>query len=58
MLIVERYYTSSSKISCMDESHFWKQINNFEYEIISVKPTTPDATDTKQWYEVYYKVPF
>jgi len=52
---IDRFSFRSIKISCMDSYHLQCKIDNIRGKIISVKPTTPDATDTNYWYEVYYK---
>ena len=52
---IDRFSFRSIKISCMDSDHLQCQLDNIMGEIISVKPTIPNATDTNHWYEVYYK---
>jgi len=54
---IERYRQTSTKISCSSDIEFIRKINalgaagNMD---MTIKPTTSDTTDTKQWYIVNY----
>lgn len=55
---IERLRSITKKISCVNTRDFVQQLNQIakEGQLVSVKPTTPDATDTKMWYEVFYYI--
>jgi hypothetical protein len=56
---MDRYRQTSNKISISSDKELEQKINSLGAVgnmDISIKPTTPDATDTKQWYLVNYWV--
>ena len=54
-----RYRQTSKKISASSDKELEQKINSLcavgDMDI-TIKPTTPDVTDTKQWYIVNYWV--
>jgi len=52
-----KYRQTSKKISASNNKELERKVNSLgavgDMEMI-IKPTTPDATDTKQWYIVKY----
>lgn len=56
---MDRYRQTSKKISVSSYKELEQKINSLGAVgdmDMTIKPTTPDATDTKQWYMVYYWV--
>lgn len=53
--MMRRYSFRAVKISCHDINDLYHQLNMIDGKILSIKLTTPGATDTNMWYEVYYQ---
>jgi len=53
--MIERYSFRDRKISYRDLDDLNRQLAEIDGEVLSIRPCTPDATDTNQWCSVYYK---
>ena len=55
--MIERFTFNDKKISYSSPEELQAKINQLRArEIISIKPTTPEATDAKSWVSVYYSI--
>ena len=57
--MILKYKQISKKISCSNDKEFVQKLNilNAAGDMdMTIRPTTPNATDTKQWYLVNYWV--
>lgn len=55
--IVTMYTYNTVKISTDNLEDFVCQLNELKAsKIINIRRTTPDSTDTKQWYSVHYEI--
>lgn len=55
-MAIEMYRQTSIKISYNDEKELNEKLKTISGAVgnLKIEPTTPDATDTKQWVIVYY----
>ena len=53
-----RYTFRSERLSCSSQQDLCEQLNEIDGEVLSVRPCAPEATDTNQWFFVYYKIPY
>ena len=56
---MKKYRQTTTKISCTSDKELAEKVNRLGAVgdmPITIKPTIPEATDTKQWYAVNYWV--
>jgi hypothetical protein len=54
--VISEYTYETRKIATNSIEDFVQQVNALEaHKIISISLATPDNTDTRQWYSVYYE---
>jgi hypothetical protein len=56
-MAINRYESRSIKISCANEKELWDKVNKLgvAWDMrLTIERTTPEATDTNQWYNVFY----
>jgi hypothetical protein len=56
---MRKYRQTTTKISCANDKELMEKVNRLGVAgdmPITIKPTIPEATDTKQWYAVNYWV--
>lgn len=55
--MMRKYMQTSTKISCGNDKELVDKVNRLRAVgdmSLTIKPTIPDETDTKQWYIVNY----
>lgn len=56
---MRKYRQTTTKISCTNDKELIEKINRLGVVgdmPMTIKPTIPEATDTKQWYAINYWV--
>ena len=56
-MAINRYELRSIKISCANEKELWDKVNKLDVAWnmrLTIERTTSEATDTNQWYNVFY----
>ena len=56
---MRKYRQTTTNISCTNDKELAEKVNRLGAAgdmPMTIKPTTPEATDTKQWYAVNYWV--